>query len=492
MKTRKIGIAGCLMALLCACETTNWEQDFPNEEQPGNPVGNGKYVVDYTVGGDLPAGRAEGAEGRIQSLTYLLYANSADGYRLSKRRDLLGLNDQEWPMNRDNMSWEEREALKDTLSTANSYKAVFIANAHASIWNNEEVLQEVAQEAKFDDARLYLPTQIAFNSSNMYYLAVEDITLAVGDTPPMNYNITLQRMINKVEFALGEGLDATDLMQACWEAEYVAPETNNGKVLDAVNELMDKLADKFEHSTPVMPQDIAENNLAKYLNNAEKRNAIVKALNENDTEHKELVFANIRSSLTAHLTWTDKTAATAYYNAGTCATSMNWLKESFGAEVKTNLTATKTETGTFAFYTFCNGQHLTTNSEFNKVQTLELKVATDDTAPLTLAVGKNPWEAHEDGNRSARLDYSPELSVGTGDKIVFNKPDFDLQTTFGWDWENTTDFPYKDDFTKEAFQTIVNQAIHEVTGNATETYNQMTLTLQLPPMVLTDKWKEIQ
>lgn len=69
---------------------------------------------------------------RINSLTYLLYSEEGT---LEKRREIPGLDTdgESWPLRRENMSWEQREALKDTLSQGETYHAVFVANIDSAV-----------------------------------------------------------------------------------------------------------------------------------------------------------------------------------------------------------------------------------------------------------------------------------------------------------------------------------------------------------------------
>ena len=103
-------VAG-LLASLCLC--AGCDDELPRAAQ--SEVSTGQFVVDYTAeaGAATRAIQENQPKGvRINSLTYLLY--NSEGH-LEKRREIPGLEGdaETWPLQRDNMSWEQREALKE-------------------------------------------------------------------------------------------------------------------------------------------------------------------------------------------------------------------------------------------------------------------------------------------------------------------------------------------------------------------------------------------
>ena len=101
-----------LLAGLCLC--AGCENEIP--EPTASVVSAGKFVVDYTTAAGaatrvIHENQPKGV--RINSLTYLLYSEEGT---LEKRREIPGLDTdgESWPLRRENMSWEQREALKDT------------------------------------------------------------------------------------------------------------------------------------------------------------------------------------------------------------------------------------------------------------------------------------------------------------------------------------------------------------------------------------------
>ena len=120
-----------LLAGLCLC--AGCENEIP--EPTASVVSAGKFVVDYTAAAGaatrvIHENQPKGV--RINSLTYLLYSEEGT---LEKRREIPGLDTdgESWPLRRENMSWEQREALKDTLSQGETYHAVFVANIDSAV-----------------------------------------------------------------------------------------------------------------------------------------------------------------------------------------------------------------------------------------------------------------------------------------------------------------------------------------------------------------------
>ena len=124
MKLR-FGFVSVLLLCLGLCSSCEDERF-----DTGSTMPDGQFIVDYTAEAgkatralheNVPAGK------RINSLTYLLYSEEGT---LLKRREVPGLNEsgkvEEWPLTRENMTWEQREALKDTLETNTTYHVLIL------------------------------------------------------------------------------------------------------------------------------------------------------------------------------------------------------------------------------------------------------------------------------------------------------------------------------------------------------------------------------
>ena len=196
MKLRFSFISVLLLCLgLCSsCEDERFDT--------GSTMPDGQFIVDYTAEAgtatralheDVPASK------RINSLTYLLY--SEDG-TLLKRREVPKLDGDEdtWPLRRETMTWEQREALKDTLQTNTTYHAVFIANIDsAKLWYNVAPLKSAGD---YNDAYIELPDQ-PFEDGNMFYYFAQDINSAdkgADRDTPYNCSVQLHRIVTRADF----------------------------------------------------------------------------------------------------------------------------------------------------------------------------------------------------------------------------------------------------------------------------------------------------
>lgn len=202
MKTHYIAIM-VFCSLLAACTAAEPEILSPSEGGQDVPsVAEGMRVVDYSVAGGLHSkalGENLPANERISSLKYLLYDSAG---KLEKERDIPGIGRETvWPLTRENMSWEQREALKDTLSQSRSYTAVFIANADPSLFGLDGSSDEQSVLHSYDDfgsACLSLPP-VAFGDNNMFYLSVSKIQ--PGDEDVTSCDVLLERIVSRTDIS---------------------------------------------------------------------------------------------------------------------------------------------------------------------------------------------------------------------------------------------------------------------------------------------------
>ena len=211
-----VGMA--LMLGATSCE----EEILDNGQAAGIALADGQFIVDYSGEVTTRAIKDNAEKGeRINSLTYLLYIQQDNDYVLEKRREIPGLNKnktddagnpvyESWPLTRDNMTWEQREALKDTLMVGSNYRAVFVANAAPSLWgetNDDDMTKSPLKEADeidvdtYSSAYLQLPEDLAFNDGNMFYLAEAEIDGAGKDrNTPYNCPIMLKRVVTRTDW----------------------------------------------------------------------------------------------------------------------------------------------------------------------------------------------------------------------------------------------------------------------------------------------------
>lgn len=247
--------AFCLTLLACTDENLTGNGMTNPDEQPIGETG--KFVVDYTLDADAPASRAHGSEtdspetsssSPIRSLTYLLYEkNGTDAavYTLVKRREIRDITEEtQWPMTRENMTWNQREDLKDTLDRASVYKVVFVANAAASLHKGEEVLINASLDVEtpegeepqepllsFTDAYLKMPPE-AFTDDNLFYVASQDFSFEGTDTDYVDQSLTLERVVARTELTCVDVPDDAGL-QGRLENFFFAKLEGTGEESDA-------------------------------------------------------------------------------------------------------------------------------------------------------------------------------------------------------------------------------------------------------------------
>lgn len=262
-------------------------------------VGDGLYVVDYAVADDVRS-KALGdnlpASERISSLIYLLY--DSDG-NIVKERVIPDIGpDTIWPLRRPdaggNMTWEQREALKDTLYSSSSYTAVFIANAGPSLFGLDGMSDDatvlhyksaadggtsglslygladgVSQDAydylSLEDIYLSLPP-VAFSDGNMFYMCIKeigDLDTAGDSDGVMDCPVVLHRIVSRTDICRNDrgtdyiGVPATDAdavskADRAWSGYVLErvngslyPETVRAVALESVKDFMDGYATAF-------------------------------------------------------------------------------------------------------------------------------------------------------------------------------------------------------------------------------------------------------
>lgn len=213
-----------LALLLCL---TACEEDLLVENGIDRPLAEGEFIVDYAADGldtrSIHANMPKNA--RISSLTYLLY--SIDG-TLLKRREIPNIGPNTvWPLRRETMTWAQREALKDTLTTQKMNSVVFAANIDPKKcgWEKESPLKD-ADNLK--NAYLELPSR-SFNDGNMFYLFVRDTLVnnmtGVDRDHPLNCPVILHRVVTRTdffteEFPMWETIDNMDVVPQPGDTVY--------------------------------------------------------------------------------------------------------------------------------------------------------------------------------------------------------------------------------------------------------------------------------
>ena len=271
-------VAVCLTLLACTDENLTGNGMTNPDEQPTGETG--KVVVDYTLDADEPASRADGSEtdspetsssSPIRSLTYLLYEKTGTDevdnavYTLVKRREIRDITEEtQWPMTRENMTWNQREDLKDTLDRASVYKVVFVANAAASLHNEEQVLFNASLDVEtpegeepqepllsFTDAYLKMP-QEAFTDDNLFYVTTANFQYSEG-ADYVNQSLKLKRVVARTELSCIANVPGDKAVKARLET-YFYPQIKGdevspaeGTILKQINSALEPLLKESEY-----------------------------------------------------------------------------------------------------------------------------------------------------------------------------------------------------------------------------------------------------
>ena len=305
---------GLLALGLASCE----REVLLEEPTGGNTLAEGHFVVDYSGEVTTRAIKDNATKGeRINSLTYLLYQWSTDENgngkgTLVKSREIPGLegSEEKWPLTRENMSWKQREALKDTLSVGGEYRAVFIANIAQDLWNGARYLKD---STTYSTAYLQLP-QEPFADDNMFYLATAAIdgTTATREEP-VNCPIVLKRVVTRTdwwferlpEFAEGEGgawknLEkvksySTNMLQpvlgSCWQSISASI---NDKTIEFLKDLIDYFEAKGKNPDD-QTGDLLEPYKTYVAKLSEKRNLPENYANKQLNDHVDEFLEKLRS-----------------------------------------------------------------------------------------------------------------------------------------------------------------------------------------------------
>ena len=231
---RKLSIVNCQLSIklsivLMLGATSCEKEILDNGQAAGIALADGQFIVEYSGEPRTRAIHEDVEKGaRINSLTYLLYQDQGGvnsgmaNATLVKRREIPDLDGHEesWPLTRENMTWEQREALKDTLSVGNTYYAVFVANADASLWDDTSPLKnadlpatEGATAPTYSAAYLQLSSDVPFDDHNMFYLATETIDGTTASREhPQDCPITLRRIVTRTDWWF-ERLPEWDILQ---------------------------------------------------------------------------------------------------------------------------------------------------------------------------------------------------------------------------------------------------------------------------------------
>lgn len=222
------------------------------------------FVVDYTVEGNEGLSRGKNTS-PITSLTYLLYQ---DG-ELVKERQIPDISSETvWPLTRENMTWEQREALKDTLQAWGNYQVVFVANAvyPASGENEDAGISYITGKDSYQTLALQMPAQ-PFSADNMFYLFSSEIKKE-DDTDrdhPLNCPVTLKRVVSCVELQRIQIPEPDAYLKERTGKLYDLLIGDQGAIATSVQEQLNALANAIQIEAEKAPDQYP--NVDKFLEN---------------------------------------------------------------------------------------------------------------------------------------------------------------------------------------------------------------------------------
>ena len=490
MKAKSIYTMMLGVFLLASCNNEDTPLQAGTEpDAPAMNLPEGTFVVDYTASTDGAASRS--ANGMISSLDYLLY-ESTDGstYTLVKNVEIPGISASTvWPLTRTNMTWAQREALKDTLKTSKSYKAVFVANAKYDLWG-ENVLTGVGDDANFNDARLNLPTTKPFDESNMYFMDVVEVKAPTDGNNYVNQMVLLERVINKIEVKLDEEI-ATDEeeVKLLVEELYDKLTTSDGVLYNYVKDCMDAIADGmsiganayYTENLYIVQDDIKAKTFVNNIFSNEETNSFI--------DYHTAFVSDITELYLSQVNWGAANKVRIKYQNNARANAIDFNEQTIPSNEEDDYLYDLTNNYSFVYYTFGNnvaGESNTLNLidefEFLNVQNNE------ETHILSISGVDFPIGEKAGSNLYAIFKCNPYGKVDTSKKKEnqYSLSDFKLRLMLDWTEEHLKAGDWQTAFSLSNFEEYLNNnSSYKDNG----TLESMTITFDDPLITLLPTWK---
>ena len=490
-----IGVAGLLL-VVCACskEDLNTTSDG---EKGGAVVAlpEGTFVVDYSVS-DGETSRA-GEEGRlntsISSMLYLLYDSEG---MLIKERVIPDITDETtWPLTRDKMTWEQREALKDTLNVEMTYTAVFLANTDAELFKDasgkaEQVFfyktvmtgTDGTSETRYDnlkDVYLKLPS-VPFNDKNMFYISKHTLSAKEADgtvvndrETPYNCPVTLKRLVSRMDITKAEVTDEM-IKEGLKEFYYQGETAEKNEILNAVETALEEFA-----------VDACPDGELWNINRGKLKEKLKGIGTDGQTVYSK-VFESCLSQLVnkckdnelykSHVaSWNKNTNVGFIYTNQANIYNINSLQAVHKDDILSNPNYSVLDNGSIAAIVFSNS---TESDGFNQLSAFKVGEVnyTLDTS----------WKVAMGPNEKNSLSCNPVAKIASTDtrKTMNAKVTVYMNSLFGsLDEFLSSGFSYDEiggtGVTKEALKNAINDVL---TPDSYGSWNDLKLTLQLPSL----------
>lgn len=490
-----IGAAGLLLAV-CACG----KEDLNTATDGGNggavaALPEGTFVVDYSVsdGETSRAGEVDRSNTSISSLLYLLYDSEG---QLVKEREIPDINgNTTWPLTRENMSWEQREALKDTLNVEMTYTAVFLANTDAELFKDasdkaEQVLfyktvttgtdgTSETTYANLQDVYLKLPS-VPFNDKNMFYISKHTLSAKNADGTEVEYDrdipyncpVTLKRLVSRMDITKAE---VTDVMIEEGLKEFYYQETAEAnRILGAVEIALDKFADEACPEGDLW--NINRDHLKKKLKNQGTDGQTVYSKVFESCLNQLVGKCKENSLYKSHVaSWDENTNVSFTYTNKANIYKINSLQAEHKDDFSSTPIYSVLEDGSIVAIVFSNSAE---SNDFNQLSVFEV-----GEVDYTL---DTPWKVAMGPNEMLSLSCNPVEKISskddddTGNSMSVSVT-VDMSSLFG-DLESFTvnGFQYAEGtVTQESLKTAINNVLTE---DKYGSWEALKLTLQLPSL----------
>lgn len=429
-------LAGLLSLAACTNDTLQEIAPVaPGENTPTANTGKGTFFVDYSVDGGAST-RAGGSPLKVQTLDYYVYY--AEGGELVKHRRIRIDSNQSFPLTRDNMTWEQRQALQDTLQYDVKYRTLFIANVDSTLFNYGTYSNTnphpavVTGDTLYQNARILLPN-VPFHEDN-YYCLWED-TLHQLSTAPLNgpmkrHDVLLQRIVTRTDI---RRVDTPTTLSTLTQNIYNTYAENATTIVsDQINKFCSILKSESEKGITQ-----ADNRLKPYGESGDV-DRLINYLKDNLSKIQEAVKNQIISRYTTAISNAYKLRTTnwAEMQYAQCNYANSSQVNSFGFDLtpytvdneESTYTATITN-GTFSIISFAG---ITT--QMNTINSIDFS-SSSKTFTIT---GEALVYTSQEKNRLYEVTCDPANSINIVTTSTSKNERFNLDTLFTGDttWDN--------------------------------------------------------
>ena len=530
MKHTYTSLCTAALLMLAACTNDPTEDLLSSNDTRPDALPEGTFVVDYLPSADLPATRGLGEDEVILSLDYLLYTSTGDSpYTLTKHKKISDISaDTHWPLTRENMTWTQRQELKDTLSTDSKYKVVFVANANQKVWTDFQPMTGIDANDNFDDARLLLPPNGDFQQADgnytFYYMWTGEIdpdtdTNGYDKNTPAQMNVVLQRMVNKVEIRLEEqvvnGLkESTSVedyvkgkLDEYYKANYVISTegTMSGTLYNVVDGYLNGIAQKIginkEPGIGALAQQKSKYTFQELLKNSDSKTKVVNNISG--------ISSICTTGETACCVWHQFVHECKDYFTTRCdwsdliSVSVNYTQQTFPYAIDFNMD-TKAETPQAQSYTITAKKKTTDNNYDNRYvfYTFSNKGGAeninnissiifykDDTEAFTVTSSITPGNSPTEGNNHYFLTYQPITgsAVNESQTFTFQREQYNMQSVIGWNWNDDT-WSFGPAWKTSNMTGWVNGLFNNGDESNESSFQEFTLQLNIPKIEIATPW----